>query len=162
SWEQVTRKKLLEPLGMKNAAFTRKAVLASRDHATPHRFVNGKATPIEWYPDDEQVRGSGSLKASARELAAWLRMNLSEGVVGDKRMVSAKRLREIHTPQVVVPMDADVAKMANTTQVSYGLGWRILDFRGKPVLEHGGSADGFRARICLLPRQKAGFVLLTN
>lgn len=162
SWEQLTRKKLLEPLGMKNATFTRKAVLAARDHATPHHHVQGKAVPIQWYPDDEQVRASGSLKASAREMAGWLRMNLAEGAVGDKRIVSAKALREIHTPQVVVPLEADVAKMAGTTQVSYGLGWRILDFRGKPLLEHGGAADGFRSRICLLPRQKAGFVLLTN
>jgi CubicO group peptidase (beta-lactamase class C family) len=147
---------------MKNAAFTRKAALASKDHATPHRLVEGKATPMEWYPDDNQVRASGSLKASARDLAAWLRMNLGEGAVGGKRIISAKSLREIHVPQVVVPLEQDEAKLGNVTQTAYGLGWRILDFRGKPLIEHGGANDGFRARICLLPRQKAGFVLLTN
>jgi CubicO group peptidase (beta-lactamase class C family) len=162
SWEQLTRKKLLEPLGMKDAAFTRKAVLALKDHATPHRIVGGEAKAIEWYPGDEQVRASGSLKASAREMANWLRMNLNGGAVGGKRIVSAKSLAEVHAPHVVVPLEADVAEMAGATQRSYGLGWHVLDYRGAPVLTHGGAADGLRAMIGLLPKKKAGFVLFCN
>lgn len=162
SWEQATRKKLLDPLGMKRAAFTRRAVLALEDRATPHRVLGGKAVPIEWYPDDAQVRGSGSLKASASEMANWLRMNLAGGTLAGNRVVSARCLREVHSPQVVVPVDAEVAKLSGATQGSYALGWHVSDFHGRPVLDHGGAADGFRARICLLPKEKVGFVLLAN
>jgi hypothetical protein len=83
-------------------------------------------------------------------------------VVGVKRIVSAKALAELHTPQVVVPVDPELAKLAGTTQQSYGLGWRILDYRGRRIVEHGGANDGFRSRIVLVPKEKVGFVVLAN
>jgi CubicO group peptidase (beta-lactamase class C family) len=162
-WEQFTRKRLLDPLGMKTAVFTRAAALALPDHAMPHRLDSaGKPQVIAWYADDRQVRASGSLKASARDLAGWLRLNLNQGTLGGKRIVSARSLAELHTPQIVMPVDADLAKLSGTTQQSYGLGWRILDYRGRRILEHGGSNDGFRAHIVLVPKEKLGLVVLGN
>ena len=118
--------------------------------------------PLSWYPDDKQVRASGSLKASARDLEGWLRLNLNAGEVGGKRIVSAKALAELHTPQMVMPLERDLAKLSGTTQESYGLGWRIFDCRGHRVLHHGGANDGFRAHIALGPKEKLGLVVLSN
>jgi CubicO group peptidase (beta-lactamase class C family) len=163
SWEEFTRKRLLEPLGMKNAVFTRAAARALADHAMPHRLdAEGNPQPAAWYADDRQVRASGSLKAGARDLAGWLRLHLNEGTVGGKRIVSAGALAEMHAPQVVVPLDRDLAKLSETTQQSYGLGWRILDYRGRRLLEHGGANDGFRAHIALVPAERLGLVVLAN
>jgi hypothetical protein len=46
--------------------------------------------------------------------------------------------------------------------MSYGLGWRIGDYRGHRLLEHGGAADGLRSYILLLPKERLGLVLLLN
>jgi CubicO group peptidase (beta-lactamase class C family) len=161
-WPDVMRKRLFEPMGMKRVVFTRSDA-AKLEPATPHhRGADGKFTPIEWYPDDEQVRASGSIKTSARELAAWLRLQLNGGSIGGKQVVSATTLRETHMPQAVVPLESIRARLAGTTQQSYGLGWHIGDYRGQPLLEHGGAVDGFRTRILLLPKQNLGAVLLIN
>jgi CubicO group peptidase (beta-lactamase class C family) len=161
-WDEFVRKRLFVPLGMKRAVFTRSAALKDADHATPHRLDDkGRPEPIEWYPDDKQVRASGSIKASARELTNWLRLHLSGGTFNGKRLVSGESLAEMHSPQMVVPTTA-AARGPDTTQVSYGLGWFISDYRGHHVVEHGGANDGFRARVVLLPRKKIGIVLLTN
>jgi CubicO group peptidase (beta-lactamase class C family) len=163
SWEEFTRKRLLVPLGMKSAVFTRAQVLAGADHAMPHRLDSeGNTQSISWYADDKQVRASGSLKASARDLAGWLRLNLNEGLLGGKQILSAVSLAELHTPQVVVNGDPALAKLAETTQQSYGLGFRILDYRGRRLLEHGGANDGFRAHLALVPKEKLGLVVLGN
>src|SRR5205814_407622 len=77
-------------------------------------------------------------------------------------VVSAAVLRETHTPQVVVPLDGTRARLAGTTQQSYGLGWHIADYRGQLLIEHGGAVDGFRTRLFLLPKQKYAVVLMTN
>jgi hypothetical protein len=66
-WHQFIRQRLCEPAGMKGVVCTRSEALAAPDHATPHRIGSGgKPVPISWYDDDRQIRGSVSLKTSAR------------------------------------------------------------------------------------------------
>jgi CubicO group peptidase (beta-lactamase class C family) len=161
-WHEFVRRRLFTPLGMKGAVFTRADALKA-DHATPHRRgEGGKAEPMEMYPDDKQIRASGSIKAGVRDLSQWVRMQLAGGTLDGKRVVSGEALAETHTPQVVVPLGRARARSTGATQVSYGLGWQISDYRGHHVLEHGGAVDGFRARVVLLPKERAGVVLLTN
>jgi CubicO group peptidase (beta-lactamase class C family) len=162
SWDEHVRKRLLTPLGMKNTVFTATAAQEAKDHATPHHLDAGKHRPIAWYPDDKQVRAAGSIKSCARDMGAWLRLQLNKGELDGKQVVSEKALAETHRGQVIVPRRAEVAKMTEATQQSYGLGWMISDYRGHRVVFHGGANDGFRARIVLVPKHKLGFVLLAN
>jgi hypothetical protein len=153
---------------MKNAVFTRSQALKAADHASPHHpFEGGEVRVIPWYDDDKQVRASGSLKMGVRDLANWLRFQLNDGVYNGKRLVSSAGLAETHTPHTPIRADHDAterdrAATTGATQVSYGLGWRILDYRGHPLMEHGGAVDGFRARLMLLPKDRLGVVLLVN
>ena len=61
-----------------------------------------------------------------------------------------------------MPLDMERQPLSGTTQMSYGLGWPISDYRGKLLLEHNGAMDGFRSRILLLPRERIGLVILVN
>lgn len=156
-WHEFVRERIFTPLGMKNAVFTATEAKARPDHATPHR-----RDPISWYPDEKQVRASGSIKASARDMVPWLQMQLGGGQYEGKRVISAASLAETHKPQIVAPMGAAAAKMAESTQSSYGLGWHVADYRGYRVIDHGGSNDGFRGRVILVPRARLAIALLTN
>jgi hypothetical protein len=42
------------------------------------------------------------------------------------------------------------------------MGWVRQDYRGKLLLSHGGTIDGFRAYITLAPKENRGIVLLNN
>ena len=108
------------------------------------------------------MRASGSIKAGVRDLGRWLRFQLAGGVLDGKRYVSASALAETHAPQIVMPLDRELARMTETTQMSYGLGWRISDYRGRPLWDHGGAVDGFRADILLAPKDGAGVAVLVN
>jgi CubicO group peptidase (beta-lactamase class C family) len=161
-WNEFVQKRLLDPLEMNGTVFTRSAALKA-EHATPHRHgSDGQPVVIPWYDDDKQIRASGSMKAGVRDLSKWLRMQLNGGVYDGKRVVPAAVLAETHKPQMVVPLDPDRAKTADTTQMNYALGWHVHDYRGHALLEHGGAVDGFRARILLFPKDRVGIVLLTN
>jgi CubicO group peptidase (beta-lactamase class C family) len=162
-WNEVVQKRLFDKLRMKGAVFTKAAALKAADHATPHRVAaDGKAQVIDWYPDDNQIRASGSIKAGVRDLSQWLRLQLDNGVYDGKRIVTTKVFAEQHTPQMVVPSTGPLTKMTDSTQLSYGLGWFIYDYRGHLVWEHAGAVDGFRAKILLAPRDKVGVVVLGN
>ncbi len=157
-WHVFVSEHLFEPLGIKDAVFTSGAAQKSGRAATPHGYdADGKIVPIPWYNDDEQIRASGSIKASAADLARWLRFQLAGGNYRGKQVVSAEALEETHTPQIPMPLGAPGA-----TQSSYGLGWQITEYRGQAVHLHGGAVDGFRAEIVLVPRKKLGVVVLAN
>jgi len=42
------------------------------------------------------------------------------------------------------------------------MGWVIQDYRGELMYLHGGSIDGFRAHLTLMPRAELGIALLNN
>ncbi|HWG46876.1 MAG TPA: serine hydrolase [Gemmataceae bacterium] len=164
-WDEFVRERLLIPLKMNNVVFTSAAARKACDHASPHgHAANGNVVVLPWDGDDTQIRASGSMKASARDMSQWLRFQLARdkfrGKDG-KPLVSADALEETRTPHTVVPLTA-ADRAAGTRLSSYGLGWHITDYRGHALHEHGGAVDGFRARIILVPKQKLGLVLLTN
>jgi CubicO group peptidase (beta-lactamase class C family) len=160
-WHEYVRDELFRPLGMK-VVFTRAETLRTPDHAVPHRRPGEKNVAIELYDDDNQIRGSGSMKASAADLARWARFHLDEGTWEGKQIVGRETLRETYRPQVVTTSLPLVAREADTTQSAYGLGWHARDHRGRLVREHGGSVEGFRAHIILAPAEKVGVVVLCN
>ena len=61
---------------MNDAVFTSGEAQKAADHASPHGHdADGKVVAIPWYNDDKQIRASGSIKASVRDLSQWLRSN---------------------------------------------------------------------------------------
>src|SRR5262249_40215081 len=80
-----------------------------------------------------------------------------------KQLVSEKNMREMHSPQMIIPLAGQARDMnPDTLQMSYGFAWVIQDYRGRLLVSHAGAIDGFRAHITLLPQEKLGLVLLNN
>jgi CubicO group peptidase (beta-lactamase class C family) len=161
-WHEFAHERLFEPLKMNRTVFTTGDARKAPDHASAHGHdARGKIAVIPWYDDDKQIRASGSIKASARDLSNWLRFQLDGGKFEGKSLLSADVLEETHTGQKTVEK-MSAARAAGAIQVNYGLGWYISEYRGCGILEHSGAVDGFRARIVLVAKKKLGLVLLTN
>lgn len=163
SWADFVRKRLLEPLDMKKVYFTTKEIADIADKASPHRLDGkGRAEPTEPYPMDVP-EPAGSIQASAVELSKWLRFHLNNKRINGKPLVSPRNLEAMHTPQIVIPMDAvDRTMFPGTHQMSYGMGWVIQDHFGHRLLQHAGAIDGFRCHFTLVPKERIGIVLLCN
>jgi CubicO group peptidase (beta-lactamase class C family) len=162
-WSDLVQKRIFEPLGMNSANCTTAAALKSNDRAVPHRrTADGTVDVVPWY-DFSVPDPAGSINASARDLAQWLRFQLNLGTVKDKRLVSVKYLSETQTPQNVIRMDASThAVHPETNLMNYGMGWVIEDYRGQKVIAHAGLIDGFRVQLTMVPEKKLGIVVLTN
>lgn len=162
-WADQVRERICGPLGMKSAAFTSAEAANAKDRPSGHRrTADGKIELMPEYRIDEP-NPAGSLYLTPRDLAAWLKFQLADGVVNGKRLVSAKNLAETKTSQTVMRKDETVGPVyPDSLQVSYGMGWVVYDHRGKLVIAHGGIIDGFRVQVTLLPTEKIGFVLLNN
>lgn len=161
-WEEFVQQRILEPLGMKNVAFTTTAARQA-EYASPHRRDHdGKVQVIPWYVID-RPEPAGSIHASARDLSRWVRFHLADGAFEGNQLVSAENLGETHQPQMIVPLVGSARAMnPDTTQMSYGMAWVIQDHREQLLVSHAGAIDGFRAHLTLLPRARIGIVLLNN
>jgi CubicO group peptidase (beta-lactamase class C family) len=162
-WEDLVRRRIFEPLGMASSTCVTPTVSQAPDRATPYRAgPDGKLRPVPWYVQTVP-NAAGSVHSTARDLAAWLRFQLSNGSFAGRRLVSATALAETHRPQMVIPMgEAIRAANPETVQLSYGLAWVIQDYRGHELVCHGGVIDGFRVHLTLLPREGYGLALLAN
>ena len=162
-WADFVEKRLFAPLGMKTAGCST-AAFKSEDRAVGHRLnERGEVEALAaWYPLPTP-EPAGSIHASARDLAQWLRFHLARGAIGPKRLVTAANLDVTHTPQMVIPLSgAERALHPATEQMSYGMGWVIQDYQGRRLVSHAGIIDGFRVHITLVPRQRLGLVILAN
>ncbi len=164
SWEEFTQKRIFDPLGMKSANFSAIKAEKAPDHASPHAKQGAKIEVIKWRNIDN-VGPAGSINASVRDLSNWIRLHLNDGVVDGKRLISSENLREIQTPQMVIRNEGRWKLFfpeSETSQLSYGLGWFISDYRGYKLVMHGGTIDGFRTSIMLVPKSKIGVAVVAN
>jgi CubicO group peptidase (beta-lactamase class C family) len=164
TWDEVMQKRIFDPLGMANANVSTTVLAKVMDKAEPHVLDEGKLKTVPWANLDN-VGPAGSVNASARDLSRWVRFQLAGGVYEGKRLVSEENLLETRTPQMVMRLEGGgklTAEQTETTQMTYGMGWQIQDYRGHLLTSHGGNIDGFTARVALLPKDKIGIVVLAN
>lgn len=158
SWEDNVRERIFGPLGMTGANFSVEDSQKAADFALPY---DEEAETIKLIPFRvvTNMGPAGSINASARDMAKWVEIHLSGGKVGDKQIIGAATLADIHSPHMV--MDGAVER-PELSQPAYGMGWFIDTYRGHQRVQHGGNIDGFSALVTLLPQDGLGMVILAN
>jgi CubicO group peptidase (beta-lactamase class C family) len=161
-WDELVRRRLLGPLGMSRTVCTTRAA-QDGELAEGHRLGSaGRIEPMEG-SFMETANPAGSIYSSASDLCRWLQFHLAEGKVQGRAVVSAASLAQTYQPQMVIPLEGLTRRIhSETTQLSYGMGWVVHDYRGRLLHSHAGLIDGFRAHLTLAPREGLGIVLLNN
>lgn len=158
TWEEFTKERILDPLGMKGSNFSVEDSNKAEDFALPYFKKEEKVIEIS-FRNIDTVGPAGSINSSVADMANWLLLNLNKGKVGDKQIISEGNLQEIHSPQMI---SSNRLRYDELFYGLYGMGWGITAYRGHIMLSHGGGIDGFTARVSLMPKDKLGLVILTN
>lgn len=162
SWDDFLEMAIFRPLGMTATTTTTRGITELPNVATPHEMKDGKVTPIGWR-DFDNVGGAGAVNSSAWEMAQWVRMQLGSGVYEGNRLLSDSVMKEMHTPQTVIRMSETTERLFPETHFqAYGMGWSLQDYRGRKVVRHGGSLDGMRTHVGMIPEEDLGVVVITN
>lgn len=173
-WSVFARERLWEPLGMSHTGADSVVARSQPNAATPHAGKPGEpANPIEWdYPDAVAVP-SGGVNSNAVDVAQWLRFQLAEGAIDGKRLISRDVFRQMHVPQTAIPnpdaasdvqsqFPAPVQELGRMRFWSYGMGWYVTEYRGRKLIYHSGTINGFRTGIGLLPEEGLAVYINTN
>lgn len=149
------QERVLDPIGMTRSTLSFDEVEADGDHATPHGLrLDYEYVPLALETESfvEPVAPAGAIWSSVNEMARYAITQLNRGVAPDgTRVVSAANLEETWKPQVAV--DAET---------SYGLGWLVGEYKGLPLIAHGGNTYGFSSDLAFLPDSDVGIVVLAN
>lgn len=169
TWDDFIRERIFQPLGMARASSSTKPLAGMSNVATPHNWIGDSVVAVPWHNLDNMAP-AGSINASAREMGEWLRLQLGRGVYRGRRLISEAAMKEMHSPQTVIPIERWYASLSpvnhqmvpGTKFFMYGMGWFLQDYKGRYLVHHGGSIDGMRALVAMAPDEQIGIVVLTN
>ena len=151
-WDTLLAERIFEPLGMtsSNASFDQ----AQSDPRLSLGYIWDEDLTAHIHQPmwvTGHIGPAGGINSNVLDMAQWLRFQLDYGAYDGDRLLSEIQHEETWTSQVEIGGG-----------VHYGLGWMRREWHGQPVIEHGGTVDGFASQVALLPESDLGFVLLTN
>lgn len=163
SWEDFTRARILEPLGMKRTYFSVNDSQKADDCAQPYEDQRGKVERVPFRNIDPMCAGGG-INSCVEDMIRYVQFHLSKGKHEGERLLSVKNAEEMQAPQMVIPLDVQkqMGRFIEPGDASYGLGLMVSRHRGEKMIEHGGSLDGFLASLSFLPNKNVGLIVLTN
>jgi CubicO group peptidase (beta-lactamase class C family) len=163
SWDRFIHDRILVPAGMTETYTGLLAVPPGANLASPHARVHGTLEVVA--RDTADVTGpAGSILANVTDLAKWMMLQLDSGRVGDRRLWSADRTRDMWTGTTILPIGDAPASLRDVAPnfSEYGFGWFLRDYRGRKLATHTGALAGMTSRTLLVPGAKLGIVVLTN
>jgi len=162
SWDEYLETEFFDPLGMERTVTSIDSLSNRSNVATPHGERNGRVMAFPWYSWDN-VGPAGSIISSVSEMALWIRLRLNRGTWDGRTYFSAEQSRTMWTPHISFGVSAERQERYPSVHFrSYGLGWSLMDYRGRMVARHGGAADGMFSQVVLVPEENLGMVILTN
>jgi CubicO group peptidase (beta-lactamase class C family) len=167
SYAVALRDRVLNPLGMTRTTLSLQDVVADGDYAIPHApDLENTPVPLSPMVDDAwitPVGPTGGLWSTAREMAAYLQMELAHGVApSGERVVSAENLEMARQPGVPMLFGEATPALFKSATSSYGLAWEVGSYGGLRLISHPGFTYGFNALVSFLPEAGIGIATLTN
>ena len=169
-WEVFVSERLLKPLGMTGAFPTDSWATAAANRATPHARLGGVVrglgamTPLAYQLSSDNHAPGGGVLSGARDIAAWLKVQLARGALPDgRRLWSEAQTAQMWRGQTIIRATGvpdDDPEQASF--VTYALGWNLQQHRGHTYLWHSGGIAGQSSITVLIPSRNAGFAVLAN
>ena len=146
TFEDQLQERVFGPLGFERTYVSTAVALALEDHADPHRVLAGKPVSIPARPL-EAASPAGGIWSCATDTARWLRLQLGDGAIDGRRVLSETNFKLTHTAWI--PMPAQPA--GDFELAGYAMGWCLGTYRGRRMVWHNGGVDGFYTEFMLLP-----------
>ena len=141
----VLRDRVFTPLGMKTARIISEEDIVP-NRAAGYRLVGGELKNQEWVAPKLNTTADGSLYFTVLDLIAW-----------DQGLRSRAVLNMESWAAVFQPVRLNSGKT-----FPYGFGWGIDEVAGQPLIQHGGSWQGFRTHIARYLGNDLTIIVLAN
>jgi CubicO group peptidase (beta-lactamase class C family) len=138
SYESFVSENILNPLNMKNSGYDHQEIIL-KNRASGYIFTDEGLMNAPFI-DMSIPSGGGALYSTTGDMYLWGRALYTE------KLVSRKSLDEMFTPY----------------KENYGYGWIIADLKGRRIITHDGSVNGFYTHIARYVDDDACIIVLSN
>ena len=142
SYEELLRRRILTPLGMRQTAIT--LTPAMRAKLAPGHDAEGRVVP-NW--DLPTLAGAGALRSTVNDMLTFVAANLDSAATP-----LSPTLRRTHGER----------HATNNPSLKVGLGWHILARPVGNIVWHNGGTGGYRTFTGFDPVRRLGVVVLSN
>lgn len=158
--EETVKEKILIPLKMDRTLMSVKEIPDRKNVAFPHDFVGEELKTIA-YANSDNPAPRVSMSSSVSDMCKWLLTLLNNGKSADgKQLIPAKTTNNVWKPYLFHRINR--SRTATSHLMMRGLGFRIIDYRGKMQFSKAGNTDGFTVNHAFIPEEELGIVVLTN
>ena len=162
-WETIAEEQLYGPLGMTSTSSRFSDYEDRANKAALHIMIDGQ--PINRFVREADAEApAGGVSSSARDLAQWVRLQLSQGKWNGKQLIDARALAETHKPQVCRVAEDPAKPNVCPADQYYGLGWNVGKYaEGHAMFSHSGAFFlGTATAVYIIPEEHIGVLALTN
>lgn len=160
-FETLLKERLFNPAGMHNASSTFAKIKGNTNVALPHSYnhYSKKYRLDKLHKNYYNVAAAGGVNASISDMGEYLKVLL--GYRSD--IISKESLADIFNP-IICTSDKDtyVNLWDGVTDSYYAMGWRVLDYRGRRVIYHGGNVNQYKTQLLIDPDNKIAICVLFN
>jgi beta-lactamase class C len=159
SFNQLLRDKMFDPLGMENASAGYAPFLMSENKALPHARTGSGFRSIRINDRYYSTNPAAGINASISDMGKFL-----SALTGpDPHALGPFLVDSVFAPEVVSPLRwIYLRQWDRVDSKHYGLGWRIIGYKGRQVAYHGGYVSGYRAEFAVCREEGIGIAFLTN
>lgn len=159
SWEEAVNSRILSPLKMIRSNVGTEQLYKKQDFSLPYTEINGLIQTLPFHHFNG-VEPAAAIHSSVIDMLKWVEVQLGNENTINKAFITLDGLEEMHS--LHIPFSANEREVLGISQLGYGLGWFVGDYRGYRVINHQGSNDGFQSEVLLLPQKNIGIVILCN
>src|SRR5213595_2908555 len=154
-WEDASKQKVYNPLGMNSTSSHYTDFMARKNKALGHVLVDGKWVQ-KFKRDPDPQSPTGGVSSSVNDFKKWMRLQLANGKFEGKQVVDEKALEETHHPHMLTGFNP-----FTLLPTFYGLGWNVsYDQQGRLRLNHSGAFGlGAATYVNLVPGDQLGIVV---
>ncbi len=136
---------IFKPLGMSHTLFYDDHTRVVPGRVAAYDPAAHDSFRVDWSTTFEVV-GAGGLMSSIDDLLLWDKNFYSD------RLGKGTLVQELQTPAV----------LNDGNKISYAMGLDLGNYRGLPIVEHGGALFGYRTEFLRFPEQKFSVICLCN
>lgn len=151
SFEAAMQALVFEPLGMDMSCFFPDDRIMTGRYAVGHDLIEKRNRVSRPWSMSRAEGPAGGVLAPARDLLAFARFHMGDGVVNGKRVLEAASIRLMQQP--ILPA---------TGFWHMGLSWFLSEVNGMKIVQHGGATNGQHTGFWFIPEKEFALTWLTN